>query len=177
MHSLGLLVRLFWDICRFRRGPQDVPASDALLTMVLLGYALMSLLVLSFDYSPQDAITATLADVMFMLLSTAAILGVFGRQQRLRQTLSAYAGCGTLYNIAVVPLIWSLGSVGQVNSDGALPALLLQLLTVWALAVNTRILQRAIETTLINAFLLSLTLVVLNLQIVQMVLPTPSTGA
>jgi peptidoglycan biosynthesis protein MviN/MurJ (putative lipid II flippase) len=173
MHSLGVLLQLFWDICRFRRGPQHVPASDALMTLVLVNYALVGLLVLSFDYDAPQAMTATLADVMFMYLSTFAILTMFGHKDRLRQTLTAYAGCGALYNIAVIPILWWLGSARDANADLAVPAMLLQVLTIWALCVNARILQQAIETTLVNAFLLSLALVAINLQIVRLVLPSP----
>jgi hypothetical protein len=170
--SLIALLRLFWDICRFRRGPQDVPASDTLMWLVLFSYALVGLLALSFDYAPHEAVAATLADLIFMFVSTAGILAVCGHPRRLRQTLAAYAGCGTLYNVVVIPLIWWLGSAKAANADIAVPALLFQLLTIWALCINTRILQQAIETTLVNAFLLSLTLVIINLQIVKILLPT-----
>jgi hypothetical protein len=171
--SLIVLLRLFWDICRFKRGPQDVPASDLLMWLVLANYALVGLLALSFDYAPHEAVAATLADLVFMFTSTAVILAVSGHPRRLRQTLTAYAGCGTLYNLAVIPLIWWLAGAKAANTDVAVPALLFQLLTIWALCVNTRILQQAIETTLLNAFLLSVTLVIVNLQIVKLLLPAP----
>ena len=43
------ILRLFLDVCLFRKGPEDVPASLILLGLTLLGYVLVSAFLLSFQ--------------------------------------------------------------------------------------------------------------------------------
>ncbi len=56
------LLNLFLDICLFRKGPQDTPASKGLLRMCVSAYALSGFLVLLLNTPAETAILLTLLD-------------------------------------------------------------------------------------------------------------------
>ena len=138
------LLDLFLDICLFRKAPQDVPSSRALLRLCLLAYAGSGLLVLLIGAPAQVALLQMLLDLA--LLSGLLYLGLSARRHanRFEQTLSALTGSGSLLGLLALPLLFWLS--GQPRGDAAaLPSMLLLLLMVWSIAVMAHILRHAFE--------------------------------
>lgn len=138
------LLNLFLDICLFRKAPQDVPSSMALLKLCLLAYAGSGLLVLLISTPAPVALLQILLDLV--LLSGLLYLGLSARRhpKRFEQTLSALAGSGTLMGLLALPLLFWLSGQGQ-GDGAALPSLLLLMLMVWSIAVMAHILRHAFE--------------------------------
>lgn len=63
---MRILFDLFLDICLFRKGPRDVPASMALLKMCLLAYGASGLLVLTLNVPVQVALLQILLDLVLL---------------------------------------------------------------------------------------------------------------
>lgn len=134
------LFNLFLDICLFRKAPQDVPASMALLKMCLLAYGLSGLLVLMISSPLPVALLQILLDMV--LLGGLLYLGLIFYQhpKRFEQTLSALTGSGTLMALLALPLMSWIVHQGQ-GGDIELPSLLLLGLMVWSIAIMAHILR------------------------------------
>lgn len=141
------LLNLFLDLCLFRKGPQDVPASAALLRLSLLAYGVSGLLVLLLSTPFPAAILQTLLDLILMagLLYLALIL--HRRSARFEQTLSALTGAGTLMGLLALPLMNWIAQQG-VEGDIGLPSFLVLGLMIWSIAVIAHILRHAFDTSI-----------------------------
>lgn len=140
------LFNLFLDICLFRKGPKDVPASAALLKVCLLAYGLSGLLVLILSTPAPVAILQVLLDLVLLsgLLHLALILR--RHPQRFEQALSALTGTGALMAVLALPLMsW----IVHPSSDSIveLPLTLLLALMVWSIAIMAHILRQTFETS------------------------------
>ena len=144
MHAL---FDLFFEICLFRKGPQDVPAGMALLKLCLLGYGLSGLAMLLLSTPFPVAILQILLDLV--LLAGLLHLALLARRhpRRFEQTLSALTGTGTLMGLLALPLVvW----ITQQSSEGdiQLPSLLLLALMAWSIAIMAHILHHALNIPL-----------------------------
>lgn len=141
------LLNLFLDICLFRKGPQDVPASTPLLKICLLAYALSGLLTLIITTPLPLALLQILLDLVLLsgLLHLALVMRRY--PQRFAQALSALTGTGSILGLLGLPLIsWIVHASGSGAAE--LPALLLLVLMLWSIAVMAHILRHALQTPL-----------------------------
>jgi hypothetical protein len=142
LDAMRVLFNLFLDICLFRKGPQDAPASTALLKMCLLAYGLTSLLALLIGTPARVALLQILLDMVLLsgLLYLALIL--YRHPRRFEQTLSALTGVGALMSLLALPLIVWIDQKSP-EDDVQLPALLLLALMAWSIAIMAHILRCA----------------------------------
>src|SRR5690606_2571217 len=89
----------FVDIVLHRRGPQDLPASQFLLGLVLIAYAVVMAVVLI-------VISATRVDVILMMLELVVdlavvylVLAAFQKARRFLQTATALVGTAVLLSL------------------------------------------------------------------------------
>ena len=144
---MNALFNLFLDICLFRKGPQDVPSSAALLKMCLLGYGLSGVLVLLISTPAPLALLQILLDMVLLSGLLYLVLIVYRHPRRFEQTLSALTGTGSLMGLLTLPLaIWI--DHQQSGGDIALPSTLMFALMVWSIAVIAHILRHAFETSI-----------------------------
>ncbi|MBE2293492.1 MAG: hypothetical protein IAF00_01020 [Phycisphaerales bacterium] len=142
---MRVLFDLFLDICLFRKGPQNVPASTALLKICLLAYAASGLLVLVLSTPLQVALLQILLDLVLLagLLYLALIL--HQHSARFEQTLTAITGSGTLMSLLALPLTAWIVHQGP-QGDSEFPWLLILALMAWGIAIMTHILRQAFDT-------------------------------
>jgi hypothetical protein len=112
------LIQLFAQIALLRRGPQDLPASTALLALTVLGYLGVNLVVSSVLPPVKGWPAQVLVDTLFTLAWYVALLRLLGRSERILQTATAVFG---------------------------LQGLLSPLLIVWLVAANSQIVKAALE--------------------------------
>lgn len=143
MHAL---FNLFLDICLFRKGPQDVPASVALLKICLLAYGLSGLLVLLLGTPAPVALLQILLDMVLLSGLLYLLLILYRRSKRFEQTLSALTGTGTLMGLLALPLMSWIAHQGT-GGDTELPSMLMLVLMVWNTAIIAHILRHAFETS------------------------------
>lgn len=140
---MGRLIHLFIDIALHRRGPQDVPASQSLLGLVLavdLGIALTALWLTEV---PRAA--AQLAfDTGLYLGAIWLALALFNRASSYVQTATAFIGTDAFLNSIALPvLLWNdrLDAPGEAST----PQLLLLVLFLWYVDVGGYVLSKAID--------------------------------
>jgi hypothetical protein len=137
-------LRLFVDIARLRRGPEDVPVSTSLLVKTVLAGVLLSLglgWILQQESGPL--VGPLLTDTLLTLLSLAAFLRLARKPERFLQTATATFG----FHLVVLPVLVLLEALMGRYVDmpsWQLPwVLMFVALAGWTLVVNARILQSA----------------------------------
>jgi hypothetical protein len=143
MHAAARYLNLFVEICLFRRGPQDVPASSTLLVICGLVYFAAGLLALQSMSSPiGNSVLYALTDMGTYGVITWLLLTVTRRRPRFLQTFTTMLGTGALLGMIAWPITsWQSRDL----AEAGLPSLLLWGVTIWIIAVTAHILRQALE--------------------------------
>jgi hypothetical protein len=139
------LFDLFWDICLLRKGPEDVPASLALLKLSLLVYGITGLLIMLVSMELAPALLQTALDMALLGGLTYGVLSRRGYRTRFVQTLTALAGVGALLASITLPVVFWMDKETVDGSEAGLPLLVFLLLLGWSIAVVSHILQHALS--------------------------------
>ena len=136
------LFNAFWLICLLKRGPQDLPASRELLGILLVVHLVSGVFLSIINYSFAQAVLVALLGTLIMVGMVQGILALNRKGARLVQTLSAMAGCETLFGLVALPIsLWFHSGEGK---DGAV---MLSLLVLgWSIAVSAHIFRHALST-------------------------------
>ena len=165
------LIRAWFDICLFRKGPQDLPASGFLSGLSLACYVLVSFLVASASSGIVAGVQLAALDVLLLIVFVSVLLYLQTKTERLGQTLSAMAGSGSLMGLFAVPLVLLV--------DPGLPAdQLSPLLTgswlsllVWNIFVMAHIMRHALSTSFAVGLGAAVLYALVSMQIVATLFP------
>lgn len=137
------LLRLFFDICLLRKGPQDLPISRFLFYLTLIFYVGIGFLLLMSE-GWVTAATGILSDFVLTGAYTYGFLVSARKKSRFFQTFTALLGADAFIGLCAVPISVSLMEPGQMG-----PAdLLLSGLMVWHLVVTGHIFRHAMSKSL-----------------------------
>ena len=134
------LLKLFFEICLFKKGPQDIPASNVLLRLLIPIYASVSFLMLILNSDGLNAAMQVLVEVMLILGSTWIILFIASKTARYQQTASALMATDALISFFALPAMATL--VGQ---GTGLAFIAIILLMIWHWAISGHIFSKALE--------------------------------
>jgi len=143
---MGQILLAFIDICRLRSTPQDLPGSNFLLLVALAG--MLSV----------NAAAAVICDKKAMLLEfavliifTAGVLTLAGRQNRFVQTLTALAGTDAIINFLYLPIgYWNL--LEQAGVHTGTPQFIGLIMFIWNTIVLSHIFRHALSSWFIVGF-------------------------
>jgi len=129
-------MRTMVQICLGRAGPQDLPASGALLAAALLLHAAADALSVR-DLLPwAEALKTGLVHTLLLAALTHVALLLRRLEHRARQTIAAVAGCGALISF----LVWG---ASVLLAETLPPWLVLAPFLLWYLGVMGHILRQA----------------------------------
>lgn len=136
---------VFFDICLWRRGPRDLPASKRLEIITLLAYLVTGMLLpLQFE-AARYALPRTLIEAAMSAGFLYLLLALRGYPSRFTQSFTALLGCGTFFNLAALPFVHVFANPEQLKSLLA-PAFLFWLLLIgWSTAVFGHVLRQAMN--------------------------------
>lgn len=143
------LITFFVELCVLRRAPQDLPASEILLGIVLILDLIVGLLVgITAGLPWLTSLIQGVAEILIILTALYAALTQMKLRARFVQSATALLGSGALLGLlAILPL--SLNPTGSDETDlAALGALLLLALIVWGVVVTGHILRHTFTLTL-----------------------------
>jgi hypothetical protein len=149
-------------MCLLRTGPQDLPATQSVITLSLLAYTATSIVLSVTTQSFGSAVLYGLADTLTLAVLTYTLLMVRRLPQRLTQTLSALAGTGVVIGLFALPLVLIQN----------VPPLLLLLITVWSLTVTGHILRHALNVSLPMGILASMGYLLASLALATLLAPS-----
>ncbi len=139
---MNKLLKVFVDICLFRAGPQQLPASAFLLGLALAVHWLIDVVLELFSAPLVESLLMALLDTLLPLAVVYGLLLLYRRPARLEQTATALLGSEVLLDLPLLPLsAWVVFGA----ADPTLPSLLSLLLLVWAVAVAAHILHHALN--------------------------------
>ena len=134
------LLKLFLEICLFKKGPQDIPGSKGMLTLLIPVYAGVSFFLLILSSDGLNAAMQVLVEIMLILGSTWFILFIARKPARYLQTASALMATDTLISFFALPAMATL--VGQ---GAGLAFIVIILLMIWHWAISGHIFSNALN--------------------------------
>ena len=155
---MSVLLRLFWDISLFRKGPQDVPDSQILFLLCLATDVAISTVVGALDGDFVGAVLQAMAASGLLLGFVTLILYLSSHLQRFRKTATAVLGCDALITLGALPV--SLLS----EAISGLGLLILGIL-LWNLLVFAHILKHALGIGYVLAVALALIFTITSLDL------------
>lgn len=164
-------ISLFWNLCLFRTGPEQVPYSPRLTGWVLALWVVVALpLVLSVPgLTGARAPLFMAATVGTEFIAVALLLGWRNFGSRLLQTMTALLGADLLLNLLSWPLV--LPFAGERTPAAVFAAFAQLLLFGWSIAVKGHILRSALELPRFTAYLLAVTLALITMALVGALFP------
>jgi surface polysaccharide O-acyltransferase-like enzyme len=145
--SLRALLGVIVDIILLRRGPEHVPASPALLAVVIAVYAVGAAITGAL-FSPADqpwALELVVAIVVTLAFYQIA-LNVAKKRERFTQTMTAMFAVRAIFTPLLVPMMGSLMSSIQAKEPASsMLALLFFAGVLWVFVVDVRIMRSAFE--------------------------------
>jgi hypothetical protein len=172
-HTRSLMVilrflQLCLDIALWRKGPQDLPASSLLATIVLFAYMAAGFVrVQLFALDLQASLLFICVDALMLGVWAWVVLAFFGRRQRFVQTITATLGVGLL--VLLLDVTFRTAQLAFGLSDAlSLNWLLLRFL-IMALVLG-RIFMLALDRGLITGIALTIAILQSTKAVVQLML-------
>jgi len=136
-------LNLLFAICLFRKGPQDIPYSQALFRLSIVSYALVSYLLLQLSITSLQALLQVSVEIILVLIFGLVILSLSNKRPRFIQTVSALLGTDALISCAALPVIATL----SIDNNNLLAFFTMLALMVWHWIITAHILRHALEQT------------------------------
>ncbi len=167
MRTLYILWKSFYDICRLRSTPQNLPISNVLLMLLIPIYIIIGVIHLQLYFTIKQIIVLIVLDLSLLIMLVSSLLYFVGYTQRIKQTLTAIIGANCILDILSYPVATWL-KFAQ-SGDNNLPSLLLISFIVWKLIIYAHILRHSIESSFFIGFILSIIIYILILSVLQQV--------
>lgn len=162
------LAKPFFYICLLSKGPQDIPYSINLFRLGLLLYLLTAILTLTQGMVLEQAIAASIVDMVILLIFARLSLRFFNKLARFIQMTTALLVIGAVFQIMALPLLMSIQAGEKGNAEISLIVLLL---FSWNLAVYAHIFRETFEIKTGLAFVITLVYTLISFSANQMLFP------
>jgi hypothetical protein len=139
------IIKLLFDICLFKRGPQDLPHSAWLFRLLMAIYVIVRFLMLSIGTPWLNALLQVSVEVLLVVGFSWGMLYVGRRLQRFNQATSALLGTDAMISFFALPSIASM----EIGRGGWLAFLVILGLMVWHWAVTGHIIRHALGQKLV----------------------------
>ncbi|HEY3515553.1 MAG TPA: hypothetical protein VGL98_00805 [Gammaproteobacteria bacterium] len=142
------LIFAFVDIMLHRRGPESLPSSRFLFWALLALSTVVDCAIIWLAGESGRAFVVSLLVTGLDIWFVWALLRMFNRQARFRQTMTAMLGAEVLLAMLQAPLVRPLVEApppDPQNPTMTLPGLLLLLTMIWSIDISAFVFSRALE--------------------------------
>lgn len=149
------LLFLFADICRFKKGPEDIPYSVNLFILLFFVNLLIEILLGLGFYSAGTSALLSLSSIITLFAFSWIWLYLFKYSSRFMQTITAFVGVSVFTNLFFfipLTLLWHFGIIHDQSF-----ALVNLLLLVWILSIYAYIFKRSLEISFFLGIALAIT--------------------
>ena len=161
------IIKLIFDICLFKKGPQDLPYSLWLLRILLVAYIGIRVLMLSIHYDWLNVFLQVIVDLLLVTGFFWTVLFLDRKLGRFYQVISAVLGTDALISFFALPGIATI-EIGQ----GGLWVFLVMLgLIGWHWAVTGHIINNALEKSLSFSLGLAFLYLLVSYQVMALLFP------
>ena len=181
--QLKYLLSIFLDLLLFRKGPQDMPASQSLLLLSIVISSLLSMVAhLHIGETFTRAIFSTLLAILVLAVATRILLSSMGLAMRFEQTFTALCGTDILFTLFSWPvIITAMGYQANVSSaanDFAIFAhYLFWIILIWSTAVMAHIFRNALQKPFPVGLLVSLSYFLVMKYLLLLLFPESSSAS
>ena len=176
--AIRVLFFAFFDICRFRKRPQDIPKSNNLLVSCIFSYAVISTALVGMAESIDRAMLSGITEIVVLSVFSLLLLQISGKAMRWIQTLTALSGTGVVLSIIALPVYFFLSTSGTDDSTNEplyqMFLLMLAALAFWNIAVMAHILKHALEVSTVISILLAISYIWIILTLSTALFPSES---
>jgi hypothetical protein len=138
------IIKLLFDICLFKKGPQELPYSLWLLRILLVVFISIRLLMLSIHFDFFTALLRAIVEILLVGVFFWALLSLSRKPGRLYQVISALLGTAALINFFALPVVASM----ELRQSGLWVYLVMLGLIGWHWAVTGHIIRNALDQSL-----------------------------
>lgn len=138
------ILKLLFDICLFKKGPQDLPYSVWLLRILLIVYVSIRVLMLSIHFDWLNVLLQVIVDIFLVVGFFWIILYLARKLGRFYQVVSAVLGTDALISFFALPGMATM----ETGHGGLLVFLVILVLIGWHWAVTGHIIRNALEQSL-----------------------------
>jgi hypothetical protein len=160
------LLSRFIEICLFKAGPQDLPASHWLMKTAVLSYFIVSVLVNRIEYNWEMSLLTSLTDMLMMIFVTILLLKFRKLLNRYQQTITAMAATGSLIGIVGMPLLFSSKGLTEQSEFIGLVMMLLVMVLLWSMMVTAHIFRNALQVKPVTAVMITVAYTIANMMVV-----------
>ncbi len=171
LNTLKTLFTSFMEICLFRSQPQDLPASNFFLGMLVLLSIVFGLLINLINLPFEHAMLAVILNLSVIAIITQLVLRLYNKSLRFNQTLIAQLGTGIVIAVIAMPVIVMLQYAEDNNVNMAPGAILWLILFTWELSVNAHILRHALSTSFVHGFVISVLYPLIYFRLFEFLIP------
>ncbi|WP_027148308.1 hypothetical protein [Methylobacter tundripaludum] len=137
------VIKLLFDICLFKKGPQDLPPSVWLLRLLIVIDVIVSFLMVSIRTDWLNSLLQAIVGALLIVGFSWLMLYVSRKPERFYQTSCAILGTDALISFFALP-----GMASMMIGRGALPAFILTIaLMIWHWAVTGHIFRNTLGQT------------------------------
>ena len=172
MNALLTLVRPFVSILAHRDGPEDLPASQFLLGLVIVAHVSVYFVALTLLKADSARLYGMpFIDTAAQIVFFAGLLSAMGLKARILQTLTAAFGADALLNALIVPIALAINSTGTESSLAPVLSLALLAIMLWSLGVKGHILHRAVGFPYVVGVVIALGFVIVMISLERALFP------
>ncbi|EGW22844.1 hypothetical protein [Methylobacter tundripaludum] len=137
------VIKLLFDICLFKKGPQDLPPSVWLLRLLIVIDVIVSFLMVSIRTDWLNSLLQAIVGALLIVGFSWLMLYVSRKRERFYQTSCAILGTDALISFFALP-----GMASMMIGRGAVLAFILTIaLMIWHWAVTGHIFRNALGQT------------------------------
>ena len=162
---MSSIVKTLINICLLRDGPDQLPASYVLLSLLVVISLVVSTLIGTFFYSLQISGVSSIAGLFFSFVFAKLLL--FKKPERFMQTFTAMLGTAIIIHILSLPSVYSLTSLDLNESSKSLFSITSFALLVWNVIVYGYIFSKALSSVMSYGVAISVGYTLLSLMIVE----------
>ena len=152
LKGLLALIKLWWDICRFKRNPEEVPYSPTLLAVVAACQWGLAYLAWTNTRNWQYGLVAATVYIAILLFLPYIILLAARKTARYVQMQAALLGTSLLLNLVAAIVIIVVAFLAQkIAFFQYVTMAVIAVMVVWAVSVQARIYQSALEKSRLMA--------------------------
>lgn len=166
-------LRLLFNICLLRKGPQDIPHSQNILRLTILGYAAVSYLILQISADSLSALLQVATEIIITISFVGLLLSMVNKPYRLVQTASTLLGTDALISAFAMPIIATL----SLDSNNILAFFAMLALMIWHWIITTHIIRHAIDKAFSFALGITFLYLLIAFQIIGILFPPASPAA
>ena len=160
------IVRVLFNICLLKDGPEDLPYSYVLFSIITIFSFIVSVLIGHIVHDLYVATTTSLAGLFFTIIFTKLLL--IKKSERLLQTLIAMFGSVTIINIFSIPSVYSLTYLELSEMTKTFFGITTFALFVWIIIVYGYIFSKALSVLMGYGLAISVGYAVLSLMILEL---------